>query len=71
MPNMDGSCARCFYASQKLDKHGDRSRGTGLISLYDFGFINVIAWALTGVVKSNRNALHNLMTVKENGLLLR
>jgi len=67
---MDGFCARCFYAYQKLDKHEDRSKGTGLVSLHDFGFINVIAWTLTGVVKPNRNPLRDLMTVKEHGKLL-
>lgn len=68
---MDGLCARCFYAPQKLDKHNDSSRGTGLIPPHDFGFINVIAWALTGVLKPNKNPLHDLMTVKEHGKLLR
>jgi hypothetical protein len=31
----------------------------------------VIAWALTVVVKPNRNPLHDRMTVKEHGKLLR
>jgi len=68
---MDGICACCIYPSQKLDKHYDRSRGTGLLFVHDFRFINVIAWALTGVVKPNRNPLHDRMTVKEHGKLLR
>jgi len=50
--------------------NNDRSRGTGLVSLHDFGFINVIAWALTGVVKPNRTPSHDRMTVKEHGKLL-
>lgn len=67
---MGGIFACCIYASQKLDKHNDMSRGTGLVSLHGFGFINVIAWALTGVVKPNRNPLHDRLTVKEHGKLL-